>query len=130
MNGTPQDRIERIYREHGAVQDIAVFGDELTPCVALVVSEVSERDLRSVLDEIASRSPECTRIVDFVALYPDDPLIFPLFIAGGEQRRDLIWEILFGCLEMLTFVPEPTYTPARQPTGFKTQDQHSHQGVD
>jgi hypothetical protein len=126
MTGTPQDQTERIYRAHPLVNDIAVF--EITPCVALVVSEVSERDLRGVLDEIASRSPECTPIVDFVALYPDDPLIAPLFTAGG-QRRDLIWEILVGCLEMLTFVPEPTYAPARPPTGF-THDQHSHQGVD
>jgi hypothetical protein len=127
MSGKPQDRIERIYREHPLIKDIAVF--EITPCVALVVSPVSERDLRSVLDEIASRSPECTRIVDFVALYPDDPLVPPLFPAAGP-RRDLIWEILVGCIEMLTFVPEPNYVPERRPSGFITHDQHPHMGVD
>lgn len=130
MSATPQDRVERIYRAHPLVHDIAVFGDARTPCVALVVSEASERDLRSVLDEIARRSPACTPLVDFVALAPGDPLIAPLFTAPGGPRRDLIWEILFGCLEMLTFVPEPTYPPAPPPTGFTPHDPCSHQGVD
>jgi hypothetical protein len=31
--------------------------------------------------------PEPAPIVDFVALYPDDPLVFPLFTPTG-QRRD------------------------------------------
>jgi hypothetical protein len=114
-DGGSLDRIERVYREHSEVEDIAVFSDRLGQRVALVVSEVTEADLREVLDEIASHSSECVCITEFVALAPDDPLVPPMFIAG-DQRRDLIWHLLVGCIDTLTRAADRMSATGGQPS--------------
>jgi hypothetical protein len=107
-NPTPHDvllpRIEALYREHPAVRDVVVFGDQLGQLVALVVSELaSDDDLRCALDEVTSRRLHgSARIVDFVSLPPGDPLTSSLFTAAGAPRRDLIWQFLVGSIETLT----------------------------
>jgi hypothetical protein len=81
-----------------------------------VVSEVTETELRPVLDEIASRSPECACITDFVALAPDDPLLPAMFIAAGDQRRDLIWQLLVGCIDTLARAADRISPTGGQPS--------------
>jgi hypothetical protein len=96
--------VEMIYREHAAVKDIVVFGDQFGQLVALAVSEdASEDDLRCVLDEIASQPlPGYAHVVDFVSLQPNDPLVSAWFTAIGSPCRDLIWQFLVGSIETLT----------------------------
>jgi len=110
------DRLEHFYREHLQVKHIAVFGDLLGQRVALVVSRVSEDDMRRVLDDIASRSLECACIADFVALQPHDPLVFAMFPAGREPRRDLVWRLLVGCIETLTFAADRMTPTGERPS--------------
>ena len=107
--------VECIYLEHPDVEYIAVFRDRLGQRVALVVSEVTEADLRPVLREIASLSPACACITDFVALLPDDPLV-PAMFADGNQRRDLIWQLLVGCIDTLTRAADRMSPTGKRPS--------------
>ena len=124
----PTFGVERVYREHAAVQDIVVFSDQLGQLVALVISEASEADLRGVLDELARRRlPRDAHLVDLVALHPGDPLVSSLFLATGLPRRELIWQFLVGSIETLTMaghrvspthprqVPAPAPAPEAHP---------------
>jgi hypothetical protein len=97
-------RIEALYGEHPAVNDVVVFGDQLGQLVALVVSEhANDNDLRCALDEVATRRlHRAARIVNFVSLQASDPLASLLFISAGVPRRDLIWQFLVGSIETLT----------------------------
>jgi hypothetical protein len=110
--------VERIYLEHPDVENIAVFGDRMGQRVALVVSELTEADLRPVLSEIASLAPACACITDFVALPPDDPLVPPMF-ARGDQRRDLIWQLLVGCIDTLTRAADRMSPTGKRPSAAR-----------
>jgi hypothetical protein len=96
------DPVTRGYRNLAEVDDIVMFADRFGQRVALVVSDADEDDLRRVLDDCARASDDCICIADFVSVAPDDPLFHALFTASGEPRRDLIWQLLVGCIESLT----------------------------
>jgi long-subunit acyl-CoA synthetase (AMP-forming) len=90
--------VEGVYREHPAVREIVVFGDNLERLVALVISDRSVFDsqmLRRALDETAERRlPDYAQVAWFVALRHDDPVLSDLFTVTGRPRRDLIWQML------------------------------------
>jgi hypothetical protein len=92
--------VEKLYRAHPAVQDIAVFDDQVGQLVALVVSDEHDDGLRHALDAIAGDG-RYARIVEFVSLTSSDPLITVLFSGRGQPHRDLIWQFLVGGIETL-----------------------------
>src|SRR5262249_30669485 len=93
-------RLEKLYRTHPAVQDIAVFVDQLGQLVALVVTDELDDRLRHALDSVAGDRPSA-RIVEFVSLTSNDPLIPVLFSGKGHPYRDVIWQFLVGGIETL-----------------------------
>jgi hypothetical protein len=82
------------------VHDIAVFVDQLGQLVALVVSDEHDDRLRHALDTVAGDRRHA-RIVEFVTLTSNDPLIAMLFSGRGQPYRDLIWQFLVGGIETL-----------------------------
>jgi len=111
--------LEMVYREHPEVKDITMFADQLGQFVALVISDEQDEDrLRRALDEIARRHGSA-RIVDFVALPAKDVLIPALFPVADRPRRDLIWQLLVGCIDTLSpagFRFCPTCRHTRRPS--------------
>ena len=117
-------QLEKLYRTHPAVQDIAVFVDHLGQLVGLVVSDEHDDRLRHALDMVAG-GRQHARIVEYVALTTSDPLIPMLFSGKGQPHRDLIWQFLVGGIETLArsgarFCPTcqreiDTTTSARKP---------------
>jgi hypothetical protein len=92
--------LERLYRTHPAVQDIAVFVDQLGQLVALVVSDEHDDRVHHALDTVAGDRRHA-RIVEFVRLTTSDPLIPMLFSGKAQPYRDLIWQFLVGGIETL-----------------------------
>lgn len=93
-------RLEKLYRTHPTVQDIAVFVDQLGQPVALVVSDEDDDRVRHALDAVAGGRRHA-RIVEFVTLPGNDRLIPVLFSGKGQPYRDLIWQFLVGGIETL-----------------------------
>jgi hypothetical protein len=95
--------LEMIYRAHPAIDDVAVFVDQLGQLVVLAVSDDDEPRVRCALDAMASAERfDLPRIADLVALPARDPLRAVLFPLIGAPRRDLIWMFLVGSIATLT----------------------------
>jgi hypothetical protein len=120
------DPVTRGYRNLAEVDDIVMFADRFGQRVALVVSDADEDDLRRVLDDCARHSDECICISDFVSVAQDDPLFHALFTARGEPRRDLIWQLLVGCIESLTVEGERMTAIGRRVTERPACSRMSH----